>query len=85
MRCGLISKLFGILDFYNAAANRDSANKASMSNKSMISLTLEMKSLTHKTKQETVMMRVITFVTMIFLPGTFISVSNDGGQCACKY
>jgi len=29
-----------------------------------------------KTKQETVSMRVITLVTLFFLPGTFISVSH---------
>jgi hypothetical protein len=34
-----------------------------------------MSDLTQKTKQETVMMRVITLVTLFFLPGTFISVS----------
>ena len=29
-----------------------------------------------KTKEETVSMRVITLVTLFFLPGTFISVSD---------
>jgi Mg2+ and Co2+ transporter CorA len=34
----------------------------------------EMEKLTKQTKRETVSMKVITLVTMAFLPGTFISV-----------
>jgi hypothetical protein len=40
----------------------------------MHSMTEEMNALTQKTKQETVSMRIITLVTLFFLPGTFISV-----------
>lgn len=38
-------------------------------------MTDEMRELAVKTKQETVSMRIITLVTLFFLPGTFISVS----------
>lgn len=40
----------------------------------MHAMTEEMNALTQKTKQETVSMRIITLVTLFFLPGTFISV-----------
>lgn len=36
-----------------------------------------MEFLTEKTKVETVSMRIITLVTLFFLPGTFISVSSS--------
>ena len=39
-------------------------------------MTEEMRELAVKTKQETVSMRIITLVTLFFLPGTFISVSR---------
>lgn len=35
----------------------------------------EMYEIAQKTQQETVSMRIITLVTLFFLPGTFISVS----------
>lgn len=40
----------------------------------MGSLTWKTVKLSEKTKQETVSMRIITLVTLAFLPGTFISV-----------
>src|ERR1700684_4113998 len=42
--------------------------------RNMETLTKEMNELAKKTKQETVSMRIITLVTLFFLPGTFISV-----------
>ncbi|KKY22680.1 hypothetical protein UCRPC4_g03182 [Phaeomoniella chlamydospora] len=36
-------------------------------------MTQEMHQIAEKTKKETVVMRIITVVTLIFLPGTFIS------------
>ena len=36
--------------------------------------TRDMQEIAFKTKQETVSMRIITLVTLFFLPGTFISV-----------
>jgi len=41
----------------------------------MEAMTAGMHLLAVKTKQETVSMRIITLVTLFFLPGTFISVS----------
>jgi Mg2+ and Co2+ transporter CorA len=41
----------------------------------MESMTKEMHEIAKKTKQETVSMRVITSVTLFFLPATFIAVS----------
>jgi hypothetical protein len=38
-------------------------------------MTKDMHILAQKTTQETVSMRIITLVTLFFLPGTFISVS----------
>ena len=57
-----------ILNYNNSEVNKKSAN-------STLSLTQEMQNLTSKSVQETVMMRIIALVTVIFLPGTFISVS----------
>ena len=42
----------------------------------MEQLTREMNALAQKTTQETVSMRIITLVTLFFLPGTFISVGS---------
>jgi hypothetical protein len=39
-------------------------------------MTKDMHILALKTKSETVSMRIITLVTLFFLPGTFISVSE---------
>lgn len=55
-------------------ASKSFAEKAEASTKEMQNMTEEMKELTQKTKQETVSMRIITLVTLFFLPGTFISV-----------
>lgn len=48
-------------------ANRQLAEQAGASAKNMEDLAV-------KTKRETVSMRIITLVTLFFLPGTFISV-----------
>jgi Mg2+ and Co2+ transporter CorA len=41
----------------------------------MEAMTESMHDLAVKTKQETVSMKIITLVTLFFLPGTFIAVS----------
>jgi Mg2+ and Co2+ transporter CorA len=51
------------------------AVKAQQSTENMEAMTKEMHVIALKTKQETVSMRIITLVTLFFLPGTFISVS----------
>ena len=48
--------------------------KAQLSADNMESMTSEMSEIARKTKQETVLMRIITLITLFFLPGTFISV-----------
>lgn len=51
---------------------RDTQSSTSNMEKS----TKDMHEIAQKTKQETVSMRIITLVTLFFLPGTFISVSR---------
>jgi len=55
-------------------ASKRFSEKAEASTREIHSMTEEMNALTQKTKQETVSMRIITLVTLFFLPGTFISV-----------
>ncbi|KAL8649189.1 MAG: hypothetical protein Q9210_004553 [Variospora velana] len=61
--------LHGILDYQNTLANKSSTH-------SMITMTEDMNDIARKTKIETVSMKVITLVTLFFLPGTFISVGH---------
>ncbi|KAI4182603.1 MAG: hypothetical protein L6R41_005876 [Letrouitia leprolyta] len=61
--------LHSILDYQNAKANKTSTNN-------MIFMTKDMNEIARKTKIETVSMKVITLVTLFFLPGTFISVGR---------
>jgi Mg2+ and Co2+ transporter CorA len=49
--------------------------KAQESADRMEKITVEMHEIARKTKQETVSMKIITVVTLFFLPGTFMSVS----------
>ncbi len=62
-------QLHSILDYQNTQANRHST-------KSMYTMTEDMNDIARKTKIETVSMKVITLVTLFFLPGTFISVGR---------
>lgn len=63
-------QLHSILDYQNTQANR-------YSTKSMSTMTEDMNDIARKTKIETVSMKVITLVTLFFLPGTFISVGRN--------
>jgi Mg2+ and Co2+ transporter CorA len=56
------------------ASNNAFARRAQMSAENMEAMTVDMHHIAQKTKQETVSMRIITLVTLFFLPGTFISV-----------
>ena len=67
----------GILQFRNMQATKFLAEKAQESAENMESMTREMHTIAQKTKIETVSMRIITLVTLFFLPGTFISVSQS--------
>ena len=51
------------------------AQETQFSTVNMERSTWDMHDIARKTKQETVSMRIITLVTLFFLPGTFISVS----------
>lgn len=81
------SLLYGILEYrnmeasktlaqranQNMEASKEIASKAHESTCNMEAITREMHLIAEKTKQETVSMRIITLVTLFFLPGTFIS------------
>jgi len=58
--------------------NKDLTQKAQMSAEKMEALTEQMNDIAIKTERETVSMRIVTIVTLFFLPGTFVSVSNVG-------
>ena len=57
-----------------------SAEKAQLSADNMEKMTAHMQGIAAKTEQETVSMKVVTYVTLFFLPGTFVSVSS-----CCSY
>ncbi|KNG49609.1 mitosis inhibitor protein kinase swe1 [Stemphylium lycopersici] len=65
--------LSGMLHYSSAKASESSARKAEASAKCMTALTQDMHEIAQKTKRETVSMRVITSVTLFFLPATFIA------------
>jgi Mg2+ and Co2+ transporter CorA len=67
--------LFGILDYANAQANKELTLKAQNSAQQMENMTNRMMDIAIKTEQETVVMRIVTVVTLFFLPATFVSVS----------
>ncbi|TVY55321.1 hypothetical protein LCER1_G003907 [Lachnellula cervina] len=69
------SLLYGILKHCGIEASNDLATKSQFSAKRMEAMTEQMHQIAQKTKEETVSMRIITLVTLFFLPGTFISVS----------
>lgn len=60
-------------------ANRLYAQKSQQSAMEMQRITEEMHEIAEKTKRDTVSMKIITWVTLFFLPGTFISVSLSIG------
>lgn len=67
-------QLNGILQYRGVQASEFYAEKAQTSAQRMEHLTDAMNDIAEKTRLETVSMRIITWVTMCFLPGTFISV-----------
>ncbi|KAL5316660.1 hypothetical protein ACEPPN_015709 [Leptodophora sp. 'Broadleaf-Isolate-01'] len=67
------SILSGLLNISNIEASKEFATNSQHSASKMQAMTEAMHLLAVKTKQETVSMRVITLVTLFFLPGTFIS------------
>lgn len=67
-------QLRSTLQHRNTLMNFIVANKAHVSAKRMEEMTEEMHTVAQSTKLETVSMRIITFVTLVYLPGTFVSV-----------
>ncbi|KAG9228899.1 hypothetical protein BJ875DRAFT_217146 [Amylocarpus encephaloides] len=67
------SLLYGILQFQSMEASKSIAGRSQESTEHMEAMTKDMHVLALRTKQETVSMRIITLVTLFFLPGTFIS------------
>ncbi|KAI9866764.1 MAG: hypothetical protein M1813_000706 [Trichoglossum hirsutum] len=67
------SRLYGLLEYRCLEASKLLAQKAQQSADNMENMTRDMHAIARKTKQETVSMRIITLVTLFFLPGTFIS------------
>jgi hypothetical protein len=54
--------------------NKRLAQKAQLSADKMEKMTEQMRHIAKKTEKETISMRIVTLVTLFFLPGTFISV-----------
>ncbi|KAF2265884.1 hypothetical protein CC78DRAFT_567210 [Lojkania enalia] len=65
--------LYAILEYRNMQASRLVAERAQMSTDNVEGMTRDMHKIAKRTQQETVSMRIITLVTLFFLPGTFIS------------
>lgn len=64
--------MYGLLNHQNMRASKLSTLK-------MEKVTDGMHQIAKRTQQETVSMRIITLITLIFLPGTFVSVSCFSG------
>ena len=60
-------QLYGILEYRNVEASKEVAGRARYSADRVEYMTQQM-------KQEAIFMRIITLVTLFFLPGTFVSV-----------
>lgn len=65
-----------MLDYRSIKSSNYLAEKAQLSANEMETTTKAMHEIARDTKRETVSMRIITLVTLFFLPGTFISVSH---------
>jgi hypothetical protein len=68
-------QLYGILNKQAIETSKALTKRAQISTERMELVTDSMHEIAKKTKQETVSMKIITLVTLFFLPGTFISVS----------
>lgn len=69
------SQLLQLFAHRNMSANKEMTDKAHESAQKMEALTAHMKHIALKTERETIFMRIITVVTLFFLPGTFVAVS----------
>jgi hypothetical protein len=68
-----LPQLSNILEYRSVEASRLIAKESQESTENMRDITRNMQSIAQKTKQETVSMRIITLVTLLYLPSTFIS------------
>ena len=66
----------GILEYKSIQANEYFAKKSQQSADNMEIMTRKMRVTAEKTERETVSMRVITSVTLFFLPATFLAVGT---------
>lgn len=73
-------KLYGVLQYRNMEASKSLAEEAQRSAKKMENMTGDMHEIAKRTKQETVSMKIITLVTLFFLPGTYISVGVENSD-----
>jgi hypothetical protein len=64
-----------MLQWKSAQFNSQLAARAQTSAENMEAMTQAMHTIAHETKMEAANMRIITLVTLFFLPGTFVSVS----------
>ena len=67
----------GILEYKSVKANEYFAKKSQESANNMEAMTRKMRITAEKTERETISMRVITSVTLFFLPATFLAVSDQ--------
>lgn len=64
-----------IIEYQNMQASSWLATQARESSEKMEHMTRRMERIAEQTQKETVSMKVITVITLIFLPATFVSVS----------
>ncbi|KAF2103949.1 hypothetical protein NA57DRAFT_50805 [Rhizodiscina lignyota] len=67
------SMLYGILEYRNLEASKQATQKSQESADKMQILTEEMNQVAFKTARQTALMTLIAFVTIVYLPATFIS------------
>ena len=75
----------GIIDYQSMEASKWLAIKAQESSNKMEDMTRRMERIAEQTQKETVSMKVITVITLIFLPGTFVSVSSPSRESEEKF
>ena len=73
--------MMGFLEQRGLLVSKELGEQARESANSMHLLTKKMHWLAQKTLKDTVSMKIITLVTLFFLPGTFISVRTQSFSC----
>lgn len=75
-----LSKLFAVNAHYSAARVEGMTLEMHASTKQMEVMTRDMGRIAEKTERETASMHIITLVTLVFLPGTFVAVRTQTGR-----